>query len=144
MTLRPGAMTSGLVTPAAVGPRLDQSVIMSSLRLAVPRSSNAPTVTTSGSSPGLTIVPGPGPVLPAAATTTMPSCQSRSTAKSSGSTLGSWVDGTPQDRLSTRMLNWFWYAATQCIACNIVETSTDELRPATLTAMTFAAGASPV
>ena len=42
------------------------------------------------------------------------------------------------------MLNWFWYAATQCMAWSIVETSTAPLRPATLTATSVLLGATPV
>src|SRR3954469_14143015 len=143
-TNRPGATTSGFVKPAAVGPRADQSAMLSSVSEPVPLSSKAPTVMTSGSSAGLRIFPDVGPALPAATTTTTPSRHRRSTAKLSGSTFGSWVDGTPQERFRTRMLYWLRYAPTQCIACSTVETSTAALRPATFTAMTLARGATPV
>jgi len=52
----------------------------SSLRFTVARSSMAPTVTTNGSSPGLVMVPAPGPRLEAETTTTRPDCHARSTA----------------------------------------------------------------
>jgi hypothetical protein len=46
----------------------------------VPRSSVAPTVITHGSSAGLVMVLGAGPLLLAATTTVMPAAQARSTA----------------------------------------------------------------
>ncbi len=80
VTCAPGATTSGFAMPADVGPREEKSGVWSSPRPTVPRSSTAPTVTTHGSSPGLAIVPGAGPVFAAATTTTMPAAQARSTA----------------------------------------------------------------
>src|SRR5688500_19519829 len=68
----PGATTSGLANPsAAVGPTPENEASVSSEMAAVVRSSTEPAVMTSGSSPGLEIVPGAVPRLPAAAPTTM-------------------------------------------------------------------------
>ncbi len=58
--------------------------MVSSAALAVPWSSRAPTVMTSGSSPGLRMVPLKGPALPAEVTTVTPLRQAASTAMSSG------------------------------------------------------------
>ena len=80
ITWAPGAATSGLASPWAVGPRPEKSGSWSSPTAAVPRSSVAPTVTTQGSSAGLVMVPGSGPSLLAATTTVMPADQARSTA----------------------------------------------------------------
>ena len=99
--VRPEATTSGFCRPCEVGPCADQAGTMSLLVLVSPRSSKAPTVSTSGSSAGLRTVPGPGPPLPAATTTTTPWRQSFSTAKSRGSIDGSCVDGTPHERFRT-------------------------------------------
>src|SRR5579859_6038075 len=135
MSVRPGATRSGLVTPAAVGPREDQAATLSAVG---ERSSYAPTVRTMGSSAGLVIDPGVGPALPAATTTTMPSSQRRSTAALSGSVVGSWDDDVPHERLSTLMLSRARLSSTQLIALNIVDASTAPSAPATLTAITVA------
>ena len=66
---------SGLTQPSGeVGPALLKLVISSPLveSVAAPMSSSAPTVMTSGSSPGDRMVPLNGPALPAEATTVMP------------------------------------------------------------------------
>src|ERR1700730_581203 len=141
MSGRPGATRSGLVTPAAVGPREDQAATLSAVG---ERSSYAPTVRTMGSSAGLVIAPGTGPAFPAATTTTTPSSQRRSTATSSGSVVGSWEDGVPHERLRTLMLNRARLSSTQLIAARIVDASTDPSARATLTATTVARGATPV
>ena len=51
----------------------------------------------------MVIVPDPGPVFPAATTTTTPSFHNLSTAKSSGSIEADCCDRVPQLRLTTRM-----------------------------------------
>src|SRR3954451_8475009 len=71
-TDRPGAIRSGLAKPSPVGPTPEKPGTVSSLRPVVPASSTAPTVITSGSSPGFVTVPTAGPRLPADTTTTMP------------------------------------------------------------------------
>src|SRR5438270_7785246 len=78
--LRPGATTSGFATPSSVGPSLDQVGITSSEVDDVPDSSVAPTVTTSGSMPGVVMEPEVGPALPAATMTTSPLRQAISAA----------------------------------------------------------------
>src|SRR4051812_12234249 len=82
----PGASTSGLTRPSVVGPMLEKPASRSSLSETVVLSLLLPTVTMRGSLPGEVIEPGMLFPLPAAATTTIPSFQTRSTAKSSGST----------------------------------------------------------
>ena len=71
--LRPGATRSGLVEAIRRGadarPGRDAC---RRLATTVPLSSEAPTVSTSGSMPGVWMVPAPGPSLPAAVTTTRP------------------------------------------------------------------------
>ena len=84
-TERPDATRSGFSQPSTeVGPTLENAVIVSSDGSAVPWSSRAPTVITSGSSPGLRIVPLKGPALPADVTTVIPARHAASTAWSSG------------------------------------------------------------
>ena len=80
MRSRPGATTSGLATPCAVGPRDDHDGTLSSERSVFCPSLNAPAVTITGSSPGFITVPADGPLLPAATTTTIPCRHSLSTA----------------------------------------------------------------
>src|ERR1700716_69099 len=82
--LRPGATRSGLVRPSAVGPTLDHVGRLSSAAAAVPLSSEAPTVRMSGSMPGVWIVPAPGPLLPAAVTSTRPLRHANSAAAARG------------------------------------------------------------
>ncbi len=85
MTDRPGATRSGFVRPsAAVGPWPEKPAMTSSPWPEVPLSSEAPTVMTSGSSPGLVTVPAPGPLLDDETVTTMPLSHARSTAALSG------------------------------------------------------------
>src|SRR5215471_3588284 len=86
-TERPGASRSGLAKPSLVGPLLENDASLSSLLNTVVLSLLAPTVMTKGSLPGAVTVPGELPLLPAAVTTTTPSFQTRSTAKSRGSTV---------------------------------------------------------
>src|SRR5258708_25789106 len=83
--LRPGATRSGLARPSAVGPTLDHDGMLSSDGAAVLLSSEAPTVSTSGSMPGVWMVPAPGPLLPAAVTRTRPDSQASSAAAANGS-----------------------------------------------------------
>src|ERR1700758_4377858 len=72
-TERPDVTRSGLNQPSGlVGPTLLNVVIVSFAGLDFPPSSTAPTVMTSGSSPGERIVPLPGPELPAEVTTEIP------------------------------------------------------------------------
>src|SRR4051812_31663434 len=82
----PGAMTSGLLNPSCVLPRLDQLATVSSSVPLVPMSSTPPTEMTYGSLPGECCTASVAvPRLPAAATTTRPLNQADSTAASSGS-----------------------------------------------------------
>src|SRR4051812_14941398 len=77
----PGATRSGFARPSAtVGPCELKFGIESSRGLTVPLSKLAPTVRTKGSSPGLEMVPAPGPRLEAATTTVMPDFHACSTA----------------------------------------------------------------
>src|SRR4051794_33138131 len=77
----PGATRSGLARPSAtVGPCELKLGIASSERPTVPESKLAPTVMTNGSSPGLEMVPAPGPRLDAATMTAMPDFHACSTA----------------------------------------------------------------
>ncbi len=64
--------------------------------------SAAPTAITHGSYAG-SARPEPTPVLPAAATTTMPAFQACSTAKASGSIVYGCEESVPYERLMTRM-----------------------------------------
>src|SRR5215471_2422025 len=84
-TDRPDVTRSGLTQPSwLVGPTLLKSFIRSSATSGWARSSSAPTVIASGSSPGDRIVPLNGPAFPADATTAMPEFQTASTAWSNG------------------------------------------------------------
>ncbi len=75
----PGAVTSGLIAPSILGPRLEKPA-MPSVR------SIAPTVSAASALPGESIVRSPGPALPAATTNSVPyRADSVSTASSSGS-----------------------------------------------------------
>ena len=58
-TCAPGATRSGLATPCGAGPCEDQSATLSSRCLLVPFSSRPPTVSSSGSLPGLAMLPLP-------------------------------------------------------------------------------------
>src|SRR5437763_16535511 len=81
MTDRPDATRSGLVRPSEeVGPAPEKPAMMSSPRPGVPLSSRAPTVTTSGSSPGLETVPAAGPLLADETGRTQPLSPARPTA----------------------------------------------------------------
>jgi len=87
MTERPDDTRSGLNHPSGlVGPTLLNVVMLSVVGLVWPPSSTAPTVMTSGSSPGERMLPLPGPELPAETTTAMPDSHAFSTAWSRGST----------------------------------------------------------
>src|SRR5215472_6665238 len=84
-TDRPDVTRSGLTQPSCdVGPMLLKSFISSAPTSDCARSSRAPTVIASGSSPGDKIVPLNGPALPADVTTAMPEFQAASTAWSIG------------------------------------------------------------
>src|SRR5829696_7368569 len=99
----PGARMSGFTKPSCVGPVADQFATVSSFQYAaVRREFTAPTVITYGSLPGTVTVRANGPVLPAAASTTMPACHARSTARFSGSTKYGTVANALMLRLSTR------------------------------------------
>ena len=103
-TERPDATRSGLNPPSGeVGPTLLNEVAVSSVVAAVPWSSKAPTVITSGSSPGAVIVPLNGPEFPADVTTTIPEFHAASAAWSSGFNAVELLGATPSDRLITRM-----------------------------------------
>src|SRR5580692_6457740 len=84
-TDRPEVTRSGLTQPSGeVGPALLKSVISSPAADGEAMSSKAPTVITSGSSPGERMVPLNGPALPAEATTVTPESHAAWTAWSSG------------------------------------------------------------
>src|SRR3954464_14505674 len=107
-TERPEVTRSGLNQPSTrVGPTALKSVMVSSAATGVPRSSSAPAVITSGSSPGEVIVPLAGPVLPADVTTTMPLCHADSTARSSGLFTVDSVGGAPIEMFRTPIFNVF-------------------------------------
>jgi len=84
----PGAVTSGLLNPSWVVPRLEKLASVSSAGFGVPFSSVAPTEITNGSLPGAYwAASAASPRLPTADTTTMPECHANSTAASSGSSV---------------------------------------------------------
>src|ERR1039458_2359856 len=92
-TDRPEVTRSGLAQPSRdVGPTLLKSVISSSAVDGVAMSSSAPTVMTSGSSPGDRMVPLKGPALPAEVTTVIPEFHTASTAWSRGLVTVDWLD----------------------------------------------------
>src|SRR5919201_1839764 len=116
---RPGAATSGFEKPSIVVPKADQYGTSSSVGSDVMCWSVAPTVITNGSLPGAYDIetgPLPLPWLPAAATTTIPSSQSRSTALSSGSTRMLVSLAVASDKFATRMLYWFACESIQSAA----------------------------
>ena len=103
-TDRPEVTRSGLAQPLAeVGPALLKLFISSSLTDGVAMSSSAPTVITSGSSPGDRMLPLNGPALPADTTTAIPEFQTASTAWSRGSVTVGWLLWNPREMLSTSM-----------------------------------------
>src|SRR5262252_3062604 len=90
--LLPGAATAGFIVKSyLVGPRELYVAIVSSLRFTVPAVLTAPTVIANGELPGdvtpprMTRPSGDTPLLPAAATTTMPAAYARATASHNGS-----------------------------------------------------------
>ena len=96
---------SGLAQPSGeVGPTLLKSFISSFETVGWARSSSAPTVIASGSSPGDRIVPLDGPALPAEVTTVMPEFQAALTARSSGLTKVDSNGLKPSEMLRTLML----------------------------------------
>ncbi len=78
--LMPGASRSGLANLSGVGPRLEKSASTTGLPAFWSWTFAAPTVSTKGSSPGLSTVPGDGPRFPAATTTNTPESHTCSTA----------------------------------------------------------------
>src|SRR6266851_8977695 len=103
-TDRPDVTRSGLTQPSGVvGPTLLKSVISSALADPPPRSSSAPTVIASGSSPGDSMVPLNGPALPAEVTTAMPAFHTASTAWSTGLFTVDLVGWNPSDRFTILM-----------------------------------------
>ena len=84
-----------------VGPTLLKSVISSPATDGEAMSSRAPTVMTSGSSPGERMVPLKGPALPAETTTAMPEPQTACTAWSSGLMTVDMSVWNPRDILRT-------------------------------------------
>src|ERR1700722_11458329 len=104
-TDRPEVTRSGLTQPSGlVGPMLLKSFISSPLAEVDAISSSAPTVITSGSSPGDRMVPFAGPALPADTTTAIPEFHVASTAWSSGLRTVDSNGLNPSDILRTRML----------------------------------------
>src|SRR6266536_1323255 len=99
-TDRPEVTRSGLTKPSAdVGPALLKSHISSSVSDDAAMSSRAPTVMTSGSSPGERMVPLKGPELPAETTTAIPEPHTACTAWSSGLMTVEVADWNPRDML---------------------------------------------
>src|SRR5438105_1269539 len=116
---RPGAETSGFEKPSIVVPYADQSGTVSSLGSEVMCWSSAPTVITNGSLAGAydsETGPLALPWLPAAATTTMPSSHSRSTALSSASARMLVWEAVASEKFATRMLYCFACASIQSAA----------------------------
>ncbi len=100
---------SGLTQPSGeVGPTLLKSVISSSAADVVAMSSRAPTVITSGSSPGERMVPLNGPALPAETTTAIPEFHTASTAWSRGLRTVDSVGLSPREMLRILMPYLFW------------------------------------
>ena len=87
----------------SVGPTLLKSVISSSAAEVVAMSSSAPTVMTSGSSPGERIVPLNGPALPAETTTAIPEFHDCLDGLSSGLSTVDRLGLNPSEMLSTLM-----------------------------------------
>src|SRR3954469_22377213 len=106
----PGARISGLVTPCSLS-EPDHEGTVSSLSLAVPWGSVAPTVITKGSWPGEVTVP--LPMFHAATTTVRPDDQAASTAADSGSFSYRTGASTPSERLSTEAPTSSWCTTTQ-------------------------------
>ena len=137
---------SGLTQPSGeVGPTLLKLVISSPPvePVAAPMSSSAPTVMTSGSSPGDRMVPLNGPALPAEATTVMPASHTADTARSSGLITVDSLDWKPSDRLSTLIWYSTWWSTAHCKPWMIVPRSVSPFAPATLIDTRLAPGASP-
>ena len=144
-TERPAATRSGLNQPSmAVGPAALNVVMVSSTVGAVPLSSMAPAVMTSGSSPGEVIVPLFGPVLPADATTTMPAFQAASTARSSGLVTDDGKGGAPIEMLSTWMPSEPRFCTAHCTPAMTVARSVEPDAPEALIDTRLAPGASPM
>ena len=121
---------------------------MSSLFLFVPIVLYAPTARTYGSYAGSERprpFPGPEPVLPAAATTTIPCFHACSAAYASGSTPYGWLESVPYERLITRMFMPGSCACwtTQSIAAITWVTSAPPSAAATLSETIRASGAMP-
>src|SRR6185436_4668188 len=108
----PGATRFGFAAESInVGPRELNAAIVSSARSVVPMWLEAPTVITHGALPGAPMPPytvwpaASRPLLPAAATTTMPADTTCFAASVSGSSLYDSVTPAATDRLTTRMLS---------------------------------------
>src|ERR1051326_256860 len=144
-TERPGATRSGLNHPSGlVGPTALNDGTVSSLLVAVPWSLEAPPVMTSGSSPGVRMVPLKGPAFPADTTTATPLRQAASTALSRGFITVEAKGWAPSDMLSTPMLSATRCPTTQLTPVITVARSVWPDTPATLTATRLAPGASPM
>src|SRR6185436_4526174 len=119
----PGATRSGLAPASiAVGPRELNAAMVSSLRSTVPMWLDAPTVSTHGALPGDVTPPywpcplAPRPLLPAAATTTMPELTAVSAASVSGSASYDSDTDAAIDMLITRMFSAALLATASPIA----------------------------
>ena len=96
---------------------------------------------------GLVSLPKPLPLLPTAATTTMPFSHAFSTANCSGSVQYAGWPPLPYERLMTLIGlagSWFLFSTTQSIAAIICVTSTAPLDVPTLIEVSFAPGAMPL
>src|ERR687893_193275 len=91
----PGAETSGLIRPSAVGPRLENGAW---LKPSAAGSAIAPTLSAPAAAPGEPMVHVPGPSLPAATATTRPAACALFTASEAASVPAEQPD-SPSDRL---------------------------------------------
>src|SRR5437763_14479806 len=138
----PGASRSGFHHAShEVGPLLLNDATLASAVLTVCASFKAPSVMTSGSSPGDVMVPRSGPLLPADVTTTKLARVMASTAWSRGFSAVGPAGTAPSDMLMTRML--LRLSLIHCRPWITVETLVSPLTPATLTGIRSAPGASP-
>src|SRR5439155_16523610 len=139
----PGATTSGLSSPKAVGPRLLKAETWSSETSGVAMSLTEPAVSRTGSLPGDAIVPAPGPAFPAGTTTTMPCAHAVRSARDNGSSSGGNGELESSGSSKTRTLNWLAEKSTSWIPARTCPSDVAPPASATLTDIRFASGATP-
>ena len=139
-----GALDDMAQPSGVVGPALLKLVISSPATAGWARSSRAPAVMASGSSPGDRIVPLDGPALPADVTTAMPEFQAASTAWSSGLITVDVNGRKPSDMFRILMLSAIRLATAHCRPRISRTRSVVPLAPATLIDTRSAPGASPL